>query len=793
MIYLLAFLIPALMYAASMAVTGIYPLGDNALLLSDIKNQFAAFYTYFKHVVISNDNLIYTFSKSLGGDMVGFSGYYLRNPFLFLMLLFDDRYIPLGITLMIGLQLSCMGLTMAVLLKYVMKRTDAAGRIGRTAEGAAVLTFSTAYAFMGYVFAYITLPIYFCDLILLPLVVLGIYRLFEGKRNLYIISLAASIVCNYYIGYMFCIFAVLFFASQMVGEGKLKEKKLYVDFALSSLIAGGLSAVLTVPTVLSLRGQKEAPSLDAMAPAINYGVKAFVRNLFAGAFRGDVSNSCAPYVYASEAALVFAFIWLTAGRGGLRKKAARLVLLAVLVLSTLISTIDVIWHGFNAPVGFAYRYSFLISFVLILTGFEGCLDLIEWRSSDEVWTGRKKRALYIILAIQLVLLTFNAVVSLRNHDNHPLSDYIAYYDRCDAFLSEIRNKDDSLYRLEKDFEYNHNDSMLFAYNGLTHNSSCEKDYVKEFMAKMGIRYFPPIWTFYNQGSTTFTDCFLGVRYFVSRFDSTIKPYEHDFTTQGSDRDGNTAGYYVYDNPYALPFCFVMGEKELATDMDNEDLFEIQNGLAGRKIYHKVSLPADTDITVDDELVLDVPIDMSCNLYFYATAPDYQGAELFVNGDSKEDYFSVSRWNIEGLGKFRADDTVKVGIKATDGPIKIDHIYIYEEDINELKEWYKSAARGNGELDKITSSHLSGNITVSGGESIVFSIPYEKGWKVRVDGKRVKTEEALGALLEVKAPAGDHTIDMIYIPEGMIFGLAVSLISLAAFIKGCIFGRNKLKF
>ena len=42
----------------------------------------------------------------------------------------------------------------------------------------------------------------------------------------------------------------------------------------------------------------------------------------------------------------------------------------VLLLSIFISTLVLIWHGFDYPVGFAYRFSFLISFLGIVLAYK---------------------------------------------------------------------------------------------------------------------------------------------------------------------------------------------------------------------------------------------------------------------------------------------------------------------------------------------------------------------------------------------------------------------------------------
>ncbi len=764
MIYLAAILIPVIIYILLMFMTGVYPFGDNALLISDINNQFVAFYTYFKHSLEGSENLIYTLSKSLGGDMIGFSGYYLRNPFLFILLFFRDEYIPFGIVIITGMSLACMSLTMAILLKnlQVLRRDD---------RGYGIVLFSLSYAFMGYSMAYISLPIYFTDLILLPLIILGLKKLFEGRKLLYIITLFLAIFCNYYIGYMICIFCSLCFLVYLTETEKSARKSHAIDFVVSSLIAGGLSAFATVPAVLSLRGQKEAPSLANMKPEVSYGIRPLVRNLFAGGFRGDLSNYSAPYIYVGEIALAFVFVFFVSKRIKIKTKLCAALFLLLMLAGTYISTADVIWHGFNAPVGFAHRQAFLICFSLILIGYIG---YAKW--SDTITVSWLIPA--AALLVQIILLMVNAYISLDSYEQHSLSEYMAYYTRTQPLISGIKTEDGDLYRLEKDYEYNHNDAMLFSYNGLTHNSSCDKDYAKEFLGKMGIRYYAPIWTFYNQGSTAFADCFLGVRYFISRFDETNKPYIFIRKAEGVNENGDERTAYVFRNPYAMPLCFGMKQAQLDTDMNRTDLFAIQNDMAGMDIYSQAA-PVTKDIDTDEDISIDVIMSKSCNLYFYAAAPDYQGAELLVDDYSYEDYFSVSRWNIVNLGYHNEGDIVNVKLRPTQGNIRVDEVFIYEEDTNAIAAWYEKEQKEAGRLKMISGSHLTGKMSTQDSDRVVFTIPYEKGWNVWVDGNRVKTDKALGALLSIEAQDGDHDIDMKYVCEGTYAGIIISVLSLAA--------------
>ena len=55
--------------------------------------------------------------------------------------------------------------------------------------------------------------------------------------------------------------------------------------------------------------------------------------------------------------------------------------------------------------------------------------------------------------------------------------------------------------------------------------------------------------------------------------------------------------------------------------------------------------------------------------------------------------------------------------------------------------------------------------------------------VRVDGKRVKAEKALGACLSVPLTEGEHTVELRYVPKGLILGAILT--ALTALIAGFV--------
>ena len=67
------------------------------------------------------------------------------------------------------------------------------------------------------------------------------------------------------------------------------------------------------------------------------------------------------------------------------------------------------------------------------------------------------------------------------------------------------------------------------------------------------------------------------------------------------------------------------------------------------------------------------------------------------------------------------------------------------------------------------------------QTLFFSIPYDKGWKVTIDGKEAKTHKIGDAFLGVKVPSGEHTVSLKYTPPGFSIGWKVSLAAAIIFI------------
>ena len=70
--------------------------------------------------------------------------------------------------------------------------------------------------------------------------------------------------------------------------------------------------------------------------------------------------------------------------------------------------------------------------------------------------------------------------------------------------------------------------------------------------------------------------------------------------------------------------------------------------------------------------------------------------------------------------------------------------------------------------------------------------YDKGWTVKIDGKKVKTKALGKAFLTVKVPEGKHKVSLTYVSFGFKEGAILSVAGFVIFILITTFFRRKKK-
>ena len=262
-----AFVVPVLIMIIIFIQRGIFPFGEESFLRTDMYHQYAPFFSEFQYKLTHGGSLLYSWDVGMGVNFSALYAYYLASPINWLLILCPKGLIIEFMTYTIVLKIGLAGLTMA----WYLRR-----RCGTRDFGVAF--FGIFYALSGYMAAY-SWNIMWLDCIwLFPVIMLGLERLVKDKKPLlYCISLGLSILSNYYISIMICIFMVIYFGCLLILEGRRSLRataRSVWQFAVYSLAAGGLAAVVLLPEIFALQstasGDFNFPQTVSSYSILNY-------------------------------------------------------------------------------------------------------------------------------------------------------------------------------------------------------------------------------------------------------------------------------------------------------------------------------------------------------------------------------------------------------------------------------------------------------------------------------------------------------------------------------------------
>ena len=77
------------------------------------------------------------------------------------------------------------------------------------------------------------------------------------------------------------------------------------------------------------------------------------------------------------------------------------------------------------------------------------------------------------------------------------------------------------------------------------------------------------------------------------------------------------------------------------------------------------------------------------------------------------------------------------------------------------------------------------------KTIYTSIPYDKGWKVYVNNKEIKTFKINNSLLGFDLNKGKNKIELKYVPNNLDIGLSISITTVIFSITYLIIKKKKL--
>ena len=829
LICLSAFIVPCLIMLILCFFLKITPFGEKSFLINDMWGEYADYMAYFRSILSGENDLFYSFSKSLGDDLLSLLAFYVINPLNWLVCLFKPEQLPLAITLLVLLRYGISGLTASV---YFVKRRKC---------GFSAVLFSTCYALMSFNIINAENTNLRESGLVLPLVIMGLEELIENRSvRTYVWALAAAIFLNFYSGYQICIFSALYFLCCFFSQPERASfwKTLH-RFVLSSLLAVGITAFLLVPVVLQLRNGPKSFDPEILVFKINMPWQDLFGKLLISAYDVEqFKGSGLPNLYIGISCfLLVPFYFLNKCISG-REKALTAGLLLGSLLIMQINPLNLALHGFNYPGWWPYRYSFIICFFLLeimqkgfsqsdnrnlLPFFFGILLftllVLHFSKTDHSWMSNESLSVNICIfagcflifiirsytkvsstALILAMLTFLELYLNASHiltintayeRSNTISEYVRYYTENKLIFDQIKASDGGFYRMEKNHFRTANDPMLLGYNGITHYSSTLSKNVMNFLPRVGFRYYPYRFLYW-EGSDIAMDSLLGIKYLVSA-GGTSKPYIQIFSENN---------YTVYENPYALPLLFTASKDLLDTEVDKEKSgFELQNqifsALAG--IRTDIFRPADAEgpftngLTAEQQsgdicyvseeegtgsLKWEITSDGADTLYAFFPSENIHPVTTYINGNVFGQYFDNFSYHILRLGTFEDGKELTFEMVPMEDRVCINDAQFFHEDIHLLEQTVSALKQDPAELKKMTGSHLEGTFNASAEKMLFLTIPYSSGWTIKIDGEKVPVYQVFNTFMAVNAPEGSHTLELRYVPTGLVPGIISSLLAVA---------------
>ena len=812
---LAAFFVPVLVLVVIFAQRGIFPFGEECFLRTDMYHQYAPFFSEFQYKLTHGGSLLYSWDIGMGVNFSALYAYYLASPMNWLVALCPRQFLIEFMTVLIVIKTGLSGLFFTW---YLRKHTG-------TREFGSCF-FGIFYALSGYMAAYSWNIMWLDCILLFPVILFGLERLVKEKKGMvYCIALGLSILSNYYISIMICIFMVIYAAVLVILYPPKKGKEFAATagrFTLYSLLAGGLAAVVLLPEIYALQatasGNFDFPKTVSSYFSIFDMIARHIGNV-----QTEIGLDHWPNIYCGVAVLMLLLLYLGNKNIKIKEKAVYFSLLLFFYASFSVNVLNFIWHGFHYPNSLPCRQSFIYIALVLVMCYKAYLELknTPWKHIVMAFWGA---AAFVILAEKLVdneeqfhfavfyaailflalytgciylyhsrkwcrdgvLLAVLGLVFCESAVNMavtsiPTTSRTAYVkDNEDTMLLADSIRSSVFYRIEKGESRTKNDGAWMNFPSASLFSSVASAAMSDFFKSVGCESSTNAYSV--KGSTPFIDALFATRYGIYPDQQPADGLKEQIGRQGS--------MWFYENKYTLPVGFVMPQ-DMETNwvLDSGNPANVQNDLSSVLGVSNLLVPAEG---VSEGKKLTFTADASGDYYVYVTNKKVEEVSAEI-GERSLSFDNVDRGYFLELGYLPKGQEVILQSQTDGNPAMQAEIWRFDPEA--MEEIYQCLSQSPLELSSWTDTGLTGSINTPEGGTMFTSIPYDKGWKIWVDGTAVSGRPVFDAFLGVDLEPGEHKIRLSYEPQGLKTGAVITGVSAAAVAALAVCGwmKNKKKF
>ena len=806
---------------------GIYWNSDTSPLLGDGFHQYVIFDVALRNILHGNGSLFYTFTSGLGLNFYALSSYYLGSFLSPLVYFFDLTNMPDAVYLTTLLKFGLIGLSTYFSLNKLFQSIPKPLK----------LALSTSYALMSFTVSQLEIKTWLDVFILIPLIITGLQLLItEKKFLLYFTSLSILFIQNYYFGYMTALFLIFWYLCQISWDFKTLKSS-FLDFVVTSFLAGMASLILTLPTLFDLQthGEKLTEITKFQTESSWY------LDLFAKQFIGSFDTTkygAIPMIFVGLLPFILTILFFTLKSIKFHVKLIYAIFFAFLIASFYIEVLDLFWQGMHTPNMFLHRYAwifstlliytaaevlnrlkeikiwnFLVSLFLIVTGFLATIYLkshYSFLTDLNILLTLEFLVVYSLLLLAVIkkfisvnlfaiLISLFIMVEMSLNASSQMdgiakewgfasrSAYNRDIPAMESFSTYIGNQ---FTRTEKLQTQTGNDSMKFNYNGISQFSSVRNRSASSTLDKLGFKSSGTNLNLRYANNSILADSLFGIQYNIS--DSPIDKYGFKDIYQ---KDNLT----LYENQYSLPIAFASQSvyndvKFNEHTLDNQALF--LNQLANVNFDYFSPIPYEKTENTDDlisvtsssnedaaiQYQIEVPENSQVYLSFtnlHFSNDKQKKVDIFVNGEKKI-FTTDNAFSFFNLGYTKEKKTFNIHVSFPgNSQVSFESPTFYRLDTQTLTEAIQKIKEQPVTVST-SKNKVFARYDVKQDTSIFFTIPYDKGWSAYQDGKKIEIKQAQTGFMKVDVHKRKGTITLSFIPNGFITGAICSFTSLLLF-------------
>ncbi len=828
---------------------GYAPFGENHLASMDADIQYLDFFSYYKDVLMGKNHIGYTFGKTLGGNNLAVFSYYLASPFNILVLFFEKANLQTFFDLLIALKIATAAVTFFCFLK---------GRFQNAiVEGLAVLL-SISYALCQYNIAQSSNVMWLDGVYMLPLILLGVYKLVRYKKTLLLgLAVGFSIIFNWYSGGINCLFSIMWFVfeaaywgvEQKDIAGKLIMKKIFFSGIryIGVMITGVLlSACLFIPTIAAMQGGRASFDWNI----IRNSFAGFILTVIQGNTLGAISNRGQVSLFCGSLAVIGCIGFFVQKKISIKKKAITGIMLGITVLLFYWQPFIAAFSLMKSVGSYWYRYSyvaiFLVLFIAAAFFGENCRQkrialkvvvgavvfssvLFALHFVNEIYSFRRtyisaamllvitvavacylagkseifrKVSAAVVAVLLLTELSVNTAMLMGNYNGNPErsstynvnESYATYVSAEENQIYKLQKRDPGVYRISQTstrhqkkngLRANYNEALAFNYWSILGYTSDPDPIQTEFLDRLGYRLNGNVMCIVNSPIIP-ADSLLNVKYLLA-----------DYPVNGLEcieSLGEYNGKKVYYNPFCLPFAFAYPDNSFSST-DEMNPFEYQNWLYSQltgedsEIYLEASYL--TEETQDGKIYhIEIP-EGNYAVYGNLVWGNEGDVMLYVNNSYETGYAQWLSPSVFYIPTDEKDRTAVLQLRSEESVV-IKDTQFYVADLDKLAEVSQKISENEAKILKVENGYFKCTINGNTDENIFISIPYDNGWEITQNGKRIEPELFANCMISLSLSEGENVIEMSYHVPGVALGRVLSVCGVSVLVLENLLARKKRK-